>query len=356
MIREVHGNLLESHADAIVNTVNTVGVMGKGIALQFKRAYPAMFEDYKLSSKKGQIQLGRMHVWPTGQLNGARFVINFPTKGHWKAASQLSDIITGLSDLVRVVEEQHIPSIALPPLGCGNGGLSWHEVEPEIRKAFSDLPNVDVMVFPPGDTPKADQMRTAAAPPPLTPGRAALISLLSRYSEQSLDEPSLIATQKLMYFLQTAGEPLRLNFQRSFYGPYADNLRHVLKVVEGHYISGFGDGTAAVTIAEPLTVLPRAAERARPVLRENPATVRRIQEVLELANGFESTYGLELLATVHWLASQDRPHAATELEVTKQVQEWSPRKNRMFTPQHIRIALDALIQHGWLQTTQIALI
>jgi O-acetyl-ADP-ribose deacetylase (regulator of RNase III) len=136
LITEAHGNLLEADVDVLVNTVNTVntvGIMGKGIALQFRRAFPAMYKDYSHAAKRREVALATMHVWPTGHLTGPRFVINFPTKGHWRSRSQLGDIDRGLDDLVRVIQEHGIRSIAIPPLGCGNGGLAWSEVEPLLR-------------------------------------------------------------------------------------------------------------------------------------------------------------------------------------------------------------------------------
>ena len=161
MITEAHGDLLDADADALVNTVNTVGVMGKGIALQFKRAFPEMFRAYARAAKAGDVELGRMHVWPTGQMTGPRYVINFPTKGHWRASSRLADIERGLDDLVRVVRELRITSVALPPLGCGNGGLDWADVEPRIRHALTAVPDVDIVLYPPGEAPPTAQRCTA---------------------------------------------------------------------------------------------------------------------------------------------------------------------------------------------------
>jgi O-acetyl-ADP-ribose deacetylase (regulator of RNase III) len=149
MITEARGNLLGADAEALVNAVNTEGVMGKGIAFQFKNAYPDMFEEYRAIANRGQVRLGTMHVWTTQTLEGPRYVINFPTKSHWKAKSRLEDIEKGLRDLVRVVKDLNIASIAVPPLGCGNGGLSWPDVETRIRAAFSAVPNVDVQLFVP---------------------------------------------------------------------------------------------------------------------------------------------------------------------------------------------------------------
>lgn len=348
MITEADGNLLAADAEALVNTVNTVGVMGKGIALQFRRAYPDMFRDYTQAAKAGQVQLGRMHVWATGSLSGPRYVINFPTKGHWRAPSRLADIESGLQDLVRVVRELGIGSVAVPPLGCGNGGLDWADVQPRVRSAFAALPGVDVRLYPPAATPTAATMPSATARPAMTPGRAALVHLLQRYQQVALGA-SLIEVQKLLYFLQVAGEPLRLRYAKGHYGPYADNLRHVLRTVEGHYLTGFGDGSAPVLDAEPIQVLPGADEVAREALVSSPASRSRIDRVLALAQGFESMYGMELLASVHWVATQEDPHAATDADTTtKLVQAWTPRKGRTFTRDHVTTALDTLRGHGWL--------
>jgi len=180
----------------------------------------------------------------------------------------------------------------------------------------------------------------------MTPGRAALVELLHRYTLQSFMAPGLVESQKLMYFLQVAGEPLRLKFAANRYGPYADNLRHVFNIVEGHFISGYGDGSATVAEAEPLAVLPGAAQEAESVLKDSNDMRERIDRVLDLAAGFESAYGLELLATVHWLATRDA--TADDEALIKQVWEWSSRKARMFTGKHVQAALVTLREHDWL--------
>jgi O-acetyl-ADP-ribose deacetylase (regulator of RNase III) len=353
MIREATGNLLAADTEALVNTVNTVGVMGKGIALQFRRAYPDMFDDYKRAVKDGRVQLGHMHVWPTGALDGPRYIINFPTKGHWRASSKLADIEAGLVDLVEVVQKLGIRSIALPPLGCGNGGLDWSDVAPRIRKAFEALPDVEVVIFPPGATPKAEAMPTRTARPTMTLGRAALVHILRRYETVAVD-PSLVEVQKLLYFMQAAGQPLRLNFVKGRYGPYADNLRHVLATVEGHYLIGYGDGSSPVLDAEPIKVLPGADEMAIGQLSGSPETQARIDRVLELAQGFESMYGMELLASMHWVAAHEDPGAASDPDTaTKLVQSWTPRKSRLFVREHLASAWKALDDHGWFATLRV---
>jgi O-acetyl-ADP-ribose deacetylase (regulator of RNase III) len=347
VITEMTGNLLASDADAIVNTVNTVGVMGKGIALQFRRAYPDMFADYKRAAQAGEIRLGHMHVWSTGALEGPKYIINFPTKEHWRARSTTKGIKLGLSDLVSVVAELDVRSIAVPPLGCGNGGLNWDDVRPMIEEAFHGARGVEVVLYPPKGAPVAAQMPVATAVPKMTPGRAALIEILRRYQDAALSV-SLIEIQKLMYFLQEAGEPLRLRYVKGRYGPYADNLRHVLAAVEGHYLSGYGDGSAQVLNAEPLVALPSGIDAAHDELKEKPETVARIDRVLELADGFESAYGMELLASAHWAATHGEGDITRE-SVVSTVRSWNERKQRMFTAAHINTAIDALTAADWLE-------
>lgn len=347
MINEVRGDLLGADVDAVVNTVNTVGVMGKGIALQFKRAYPDMFKEYERAAKQGDVQLGRMFVYPTGKLT-PRYIINFPTKKHWRARSRLSDIRSGLADLVRVVRALDVRSIAVPPLGCGSGGLDWREVRPVIVEALEALRDVDVRIYAPAGAPAASAMTTAGGPPRMTVGKAALVALVHRYGARAL-EVSLIEVQKLMYFLQAAGEELRLRYVKDRYGPYADNLRHVLHGVEGHFIIGYGDASKTVHAAEPIDVLPGAVEQADAVLDAHPATGERIDRVLKLVDGFESAYALELLATIHWIIDNENRTAADDVdEAARLVGEWSHRKKRMFGPDHVVVAWRRLREQGWL--------
>lgn len=340
------GNLLNADADALVNTVNTVGVMGKGIALQFKRAYPEMFKAYARACKNGEVRLGKMNVWPTGQMAGPRYVVNFPTKGHWKSRSKLVDIRSGLDDLANFIEREGIRSVALPPLGCGNGGLEWSVVEPLIREKLGHLQGVNVMVFAPAGAPPAEQMVSAGAPPAMTHGRAVLVDVLARYQAATLDGATPIAVQKLMYLLQALGEDLRLNFSRNHYGPYADALRHHIEGVEGHYVVGYGDGSTKVEFAEPIRVLPGAAEEAVSVLVDSPATLARIGQLMDLIEGYESTYSLELLATVHWILTEEPRRGKQPDSVVDAVHSWSIRKERMFPAPHIVAALDTLLERG----------
>lgn len=343
---ESHGNLLKADVDALVNTVNTVGVMGKGIALQFKKAFGANFKAYQRACRRGEVQIGRMHVFDNGQLVSPRWIINFPTKRHWRSPSRLSDIAAGLEALRAEIIRLGIASVAVPPLGCGNGGLAWADVRPLIEKHLDGL-GVEVHVYAPEGAPAAADMRDATAKPNWTPGRAALVLLVDRIAARTLEGgASLVGVQKLMYFLQEAGEPLRLNFQRGRYGPYADNLRHVLKAVDGHFLQGYGDGSAKVFEAEPLRAVPEAVDEAADLIIGEP-TGDRVEEVLGLVEGFESSYALELLATVHWIAHRESAGGDTD-DIIDKVRGWSERKRGMFSNKHVTAAHEHLRAHGWL--------
>jgi O-acetyl-ADP-ribose deacetylase (regulator of RNase III) len=347
MIRQAHGNLLDAEVDAVVNTVNTVGVMGKGIALQFKNAYPANFKAYRDACARGDVRVGRMFVFDAGQLVRPRWIINFPTKQHWKSRSRLTDIETGLDDLRRVLSELDIRSVAVPPLGCGNGGLDWADVRPLIDKQLGGL-DVDVLIYPPDGAPHPAEMLNRTERPTLTPGKAALVEMLARYSGPAVGA-TLVEVQKLMYFLQEAGQELRLRYAKAQYGPYADNLRQVLKNLENHHLRGFGDGSKNVRDADPIDVLPGAAAEAASVLAGEPDIGARMDRVFQLVEGFESAYGLELLASVHWAAVHETTTADDSDErIASTILAWSSRKRAMFARPHIAAALRRLREQGWI--------
>ena len=345
MIEYKVGNILLEDVEALVNTVNCVGFMGRGIALQFKKAWPENFKAYAAACRKHQVQPGRMFVFETGRLTNPRYIINFPTKRHWRGKSRIEDIEAGLKALIDEIRQRRIGSIALPPLGAGLGGLNWAQVRARIDAAMLELPNVRVIVFEPGDTPPLPKSVKKGRIPKMTAGRAALVGLMERYLAGLLDPfVSLLELHKLMYFLQEAGEPLRLRFSKGPYGPYAENLRHVLSEIDGYYISGYGiDGDAPGKVLE---VLPGALNDARRTLQQKPRTEQRFERVVQLVEGFESPFGLELLATVHWI--ETREHPVSEEGLIKNFYSWAPRKRR-FSPNQIHLASKVLREKGWIQ-------
>lgn len=337
------GDILKDESEALVNTVNCVGVMGRGIALQFKNAYPENFDEYAAACKRGNVKPGKMLVHQTGTLTGPHYIINFPTKRHWRGKSRIQDIESGLKDLIAVLREKQIHSVAIPPLGSGLGGLDWADVRPRIETAMRELPDVRVTVYEPKGAPTTETMSHSRNVPKMTAGRAALVELINRYLGGLLDpQVSLLEVHKLMYFQQESGEPLRLRFQPAPYGPYAENLRHVLHAVEGHLISGYADGGDAPD--KQLFLVPGAIEDATAFLGQHDATRARFDRVSDLVKGFESPFGLELLSTVHWLVSHD--NVSTLSELVERTYAWNERK-RKFTPRQIGIAAEVLAKKGW---------
>lgn len=350
MIEYTTGDILKCEADALVNTVNCVGVMGRGIALQFKNVFPDNFKAYEAACKIREVQPGSMFVFETGQLTPPRFIINFPTKRHWRGKSRIEDIESGLVDLVNVIRSRGIRSIAVPPLGAGLGGLDWQQVRQRIEHALADLDDVQVLVYEPSGAPAAETIAHVRDVPKMTAGRAALVELMQRYLGGLLDPfVTLLEVHKLMYFMQEAGEPLRLKYIKHHYGPYAENLRHVLKAVEGHLISGYADGGDAPE--KSLSLVPGAVEDAKAFLDQHTESRANFERVTKLVEGFESPYGLELLATVHWVLTRESTSTQTNLE--RQVYAWNARK-RQFTPRQLAIAEERLRSQGWLVPETIA--
>jgi len=346
MIELTSGDILKDDSDAIVNTVNCVGVMGRGIALQFKNAWPENFAAYAAACKRDEVQPGRMFIYEVGQLTSPRFIVNFPTKRHWKGKSRMEDIESGLVALVAELRSRGIRSIAIPPLGSGLGGLDWSDVRPVIEAAMQAVPDVRVRIYEPKGAPEAEKMQHSKYVPAMTAGRAALVELMNRYVRGLLDPTiSLLEVHKLMYFMQEAGQPLKLNYVKAPYGPYAENLRHVLLAIEGHMVAGYADGGDAPQ--KPLALVPGAVEEASAFLAAHDETRARFDRVGHLVEGFETPFGLELLSTVHWIAKHDDAPADAD-EVVSRIYAWNERK-KQFTPRQIGIALDVLANKGWIE-------
>ena len=342
------GDLLKERADALVNTVNTVGVMGKGIALQFKQRWPQNFKAYEGACKRHEVKPGRMLVYDLGEWEEPRFIVNFPTKKHWRGDSKLEYIEDGLRDLVKQVKRLKIGSIALPPLGCGSGGLDWDVVRPLIVSAFENMPEVQVAIFEPTGAPPAQEMEIRTKKPGMTPARAAIITMISIYREMEYGL-SGVEIQKLAYFLEKAGQPLNLEFTKHNYGPYSDKLRHVLKALDGHYLIGVGDFAGEADIS----LMPDALKEADQFIRSKGGSELReqVERVRNLIDGYESPYGMELLATVHWVGTQDPSvHSADDAVIA--VQNWNPRKKAILREAHILRAWERLKDQGWFRPSR----
>lgn len=335
MIVEKTGNLLLDDAQALVNTVNTVGVMGKGLALQFKRAFPANFTAYAKACAEGRVKPGKMFITSLGD---DRWIFNFPTKRHWRQPSRLDDIRAGLDDLVHAAIELGASSVAIPPLGCGNGGLDWSIVRPLI---FEKLDGLDVQVRLYGlGTPPPEDMPVRSRRPGLNSTRARLLAALGRYTRTALaagvavdTNTSLLEAHKVIYFLQAAGVDLGYRFERGHYGPYSADLDREISGMEGHYLIGYGDGTGGARA--DLRLLP-AGEQAERNVTDDRTFLAAWSRVAQAIFGYEYPEGLELLSTVHFIASQD--DGLDPAGMARRVAAWNPRKKRLFPSEDVQSA------------------
>lgn len=348
MIRKVQGNILEAEVEALVNTVNTVGVMGRGVALQFKRAFPKNYEAYRKVCERGELRTGRVFTLDLNRLENPRFIINFPTKRHWREKSKLEYIEQGLRALVEEIQRLGIKSIALPPLGSGLGRLNWDQVYKRIEKALGGLTQVRVLVYEPTGAPDPADMPDRTPRPRMTAGRAALLGLMKVYLTPLMDESiTLLELHKLMYFLQESGEPLRLAYVKGVYGPYAKNLHHVLERIEGHFIIGYGEGKEAP--GEVIDYKDDAVREAEQFLASRVQTHARLKRVEALIQGFETPYGMELLSSVHWVVKREDSNASDDVSrAIELVQAWNKRKQDLFPAQHIEPAWKRLKEQQWL--------
>lgn len=330
------GNILEAQVEALVNTVNTTGVMGKGIALAFKKAFPENFKEYEKAAKNGLLNVGTMLITETHRLT-PKYIINFPTKKHWKQPSKLEYIETGLQALVTLIRQNNIHSIAIPPLGSGNGRLRWSEVKVLVEKYLSPLSSdVEIIVYEPGYN---DQKVIEKKSVELTPARAMLMYLLNRYRVLGYSITMLVA-QKMAYFLQEFGEELKLKFEKGPYGPYSHQLLHLLQYLNGSFIQFKHEDNkpgTIINIREEKFSLVEAYVKG--VLSKDQ--LNRMERVLSLIEGFESPYGIELLATVDFVKKNFPQHSLDQ--VKSEIHNWTSRKKQIMKPHHIEIAYKRLL-------------
>lgn len=351
MIHYTSGNLLNARTDAVVNTVNTVGVMGKGIALMFKERYPENFKAYEAACKAGEVRVGELFITPSGELDGPQWIINFPTKKHWRHPSKLEWVQDGLVALKQFILEKKIHSIAIPPLGCGNGGLEWQVVRPIIKAALDDLEGVDVLIFEP--TKQYQNVAKKQGVEKLTIPRALVAEMIRRYELIGF-ECSLLEVQKIAWFLVkitqrlSLNDLLKLDFEANRYGPYAHRLTHLLNNLDGSYLHC--EKRIADAKAEDTIHFDHAkSNRLHAFFNSGEAQsyLPVIEKTDKLIDGFQSPVGMEALATVDWLLT--KTNCAPTLVAVKQGisawptgQEHARRKIALFNDQLISLVLERL--------------
>lgn len=337
MIRYTQGNILESDATALVNTVNLVGVMGKGIALQFKNQFPHNYTLYQKACQEKAIGIGRLLVTEDQSVFGTKTIINFPTKKDWRKPSEYSYIEEGLNDLIRVIEEYRITSIAIPPLGAGNGGLIWDKVKEMIESKLSHL-DLAITVYEPTkhitEKMKAERVK-------LTPARALMLDVLFDLVRHG-EYVSEFSSEKACYFLQRFGaEKLyRLEYAPQYYGPYSGKVRYVLRALNGSYIMGYSDMNKKPF--EPLSLVADSYSDVKSFLENDPQIKTISEKTKSFLSGFYSDFGLELLSSIDFLMCQ---HGEISVdEIYDRLSQWSHRKERIFNDKkYISIAREHLL-------------
>ena len=344
MITYTSGNLLEADTEALVNTVNTVGVMGKGIALQFAERFKTNLKLYKEACKSGSLQVGQLLAVKDADMHGERLIINFPTKKDWKHRSSYAYIEEGLKALVTLIKQRNITSIALPPLGCGNGGLQWAKVKPMIEDHLGAL-DLRVVVYEPSAAIKQVLQKETAREVKLTPGRAMLLHALFNF--ERLGEPaSLFVANKLAFFLKLLGEAQlkRLEFKPANYGPYSVGVQHALYDLNGVYLKGLEQHDAKPFEELDLNYDRRAEVEDYISRTLNAEQHARLGRLTDLVAGFRSTYALELLSSVAYILS-----AEPQLDVPaiqERMKSWSKRKQALADADNVRVAYEHLAAYG----------
>ena len=351
-VKLVNGDLLKSEAHALVNTVNCVGVMGKGVALQFKRAYPSMYADYVERCDRREVRLGHPYAFGAGR----HVIVNFPTKGHWRAVSKLADIEAGLDALPELVSEWGIRSMAVPPLGCGNGQLDWEVVGPTLVQGLARL-DIPVELYVPHELSVEDaQTALFSVDPGAGNGRStrvatptlALVEILSRVEERKYSQPvGRIKFQKLAYFATVAGVPTGLQFEADSFGPYAAELKRTIGRLQNN---GLVREERVGRMFET-RVGPTYANVRREIQQSLTDWHPAIERVTSLISRLDSDQ-CEIAATVHFTAARlaeenggERPAAS---DVIAAVEEWKIRRDPPLAHSDIARAVVNLATMGWI--------
>jgi O-acetyl-ADP-ribose deacetylase (regulator of RNase III) len=334
MIHYTVGNVLESDAQALINTVNTEGVMGKGIALQFKKAFPANFKHYEQACKTKELAIGNLFVYRDSNLHiGEKLIINFPTKTTWRKPSEYTYIEAGLEDLLRVIKVYHIQSVALPPLGAGNGGLIWERVKQIIEKKLSTI-DIDIYVYEPSVVISKAQYAERVK---LTEARALLLYVL--YDLVKHEEfVSVFSCTKICYFLQQFGAQkyLKLDFKPNFYGPYADKVRFLVSSLNGSYVMGYSDMDKKPF--EPLSIVMNGYDSVYNYIEQSPELRNIAQNTTSFLKGFYSDFSLELLSSINYIMETHK--TGNKNIIVKELQQWNTRKQTIFSDErYVDIAL-----------------
>jgi O-acetyl-ADP-ribose deacetylase (regulator of RNase III)/uncharacterized protein YwgA len=347
------GDLLQSQAQTLVNTVNTVGVMGKGIALEFKKRFPDMFKDYESRCEAGLVRLGEPYLYRTLL---PPWIINFPTKQHWRAVSRLSDIERGLQYMAEHLGAWGVESLAVPPLGCGHGQLEWAVVGPTIYRHLDELP-LPVELYAPHDVP--DDQATleflasgsvgSQEPEALfvKPAWVAIAEGVAPINAEPFGWPiGRTRFQKLVYFATAAGVDAGVTFTEGSYGPFSDELKRVLtRLVNNGVLTETQRGQLLMLAPGP--TFDDARSRFLPTIADREAAIARVVDLM----GRLDTNRTEIAASVHFAASvlaQSLRRRPSEEEVLAKVMRWKQRRRPALDVASVAATIRDLAMLGWI--------
>lgn len=342
MIHYLKGNILESNAMALVNTVNLEGVMGKGIALQFKNQFPENYKLYQKACKEKRIGIGRLFVTKEQTVFGVKTIINFPTKTDWRKPSEYSYIEKGLDDLIRIIGDYNIQSIAIPPLGSGNGGLNWEIVKTMIENKLASL-QINIMVYEP-NAHIVEKMKSERVT--LTPARALLLYVLFDLVRHG-EYVSEFSSEKVCYFLQRFGaeDLFKLKYEPNYYGPYSGKVRYVLNALNGSYIMGYSDMNKKPF--ESLSLVVDSFDEIETFIERDDNLKDIARKTKAFLDGFYSDFGLELLSSIDYLMRQYGTISVDD--IYNHLSQWSHRKGKVFKDHRfIEIARKHLLKSGFV--------
>ncbi len=360
MIRISIGDIFESKAQTLVNTVNTVGVMGKGIALGFRKRFPEMFEDYVRRCERHEVQLTKPYIY---RRLTPPHIINFPTKEHWRSVSNLDDITKGLRYLQAHIVEWGVASLAVPPLGCGEGRLDWRVVGPTLYRYLRDL-EIPVELYAPFGTPHEElrpeflehrdapstgsgQQDRSPAPFRVEPGWVALVAIIEQVSKERYHFPiGRVGFQKVAYFATEVGIPTGLSYRRGSYGPYAPEMKQVLSslINNGLIVERKLDRMLATDVGPTFADARRGYES---FLVQWQSQIARVVDLVVRMN----TNDAETAATVHFASSRLREANAnqpTEAEILDYVMQWKIRRRPPLNEGDVALAIRRLNVLGWI--------
>lgn len=339
MIHYIKGNILESSAMALVNTVNLTGVMGKGIALQFKQQFPQNYKLYKQACIDKSIGIGKLFVTKENSVFGEKIIINFPTKTDWRKSSEYTYIEAGLDDLINIISAYGITSIAIPPLGAGNGGLIWEKVKSIIISKLNQL-EIDIYVYEPSNE-IAEALKKERVK--LTGARALLLYVLYDLVRQG-EDVSEFSSEKICYFLQKFGaaDLFKLQYEPKYYGPYSGKVRYVLNALNGSYIMGYSDMNKKPF--EPMSLIPSTYPEIEAMINSDPNLSQIAKKTTSFLNGFYSNFALELLSSVDFLISKQ--NCTSEQSVFESLMSWNHRKSQLFAKEeYVRKAYNYIVNY-----------